>query len=678
MPIGDSSLDDFLAGLTKSLKQATAEQAAVANSEALAKVDEQLKYFTTPAPNAIEWATGHTYLNLESLYHHVRQYQIIRDFFQLRCPLPTCNKQSEEYADCWGKSRQYLESENLLRWSHSAGEDVCPCCGTTRSEFVNDGLLTRYNQLHLICGMRAGKSSLASIMGTYVEHRLINVGHGTTGGLAAYFNQMPRQPFEIAFTASTEVQAADTIWAKFTSLRGESPWIQQYIKWVKKLETDQATIAGAKAWTYEERDKYITNGALGLKINSMNSNSSGMAGRTRIASFIDELSRFDSKESPRSADEAYRVLENSLRTVRSAVHSAKDLPWLGCMISISSPISEDDKGMRLLRDAPRIKGMYYGHYATWDFNPDQPREMFEDDFEKDPIGAMRDFGAMPPTAASPLISDPERFKEMVIDHTRTPSATFKRVIHTDRLGMEYVSAVVDSARLLRDSERYIAFDAGVSFDQFAAACVHGEWVESPDGKQLVTVYDWVLRILPDRVPRRDIWFEFVIALIERLRKYNIIARVNFDRWQSTYLIQQIRDRGIMATTKGTTVDMFSKFLNDANYGKVRMLPPLPEDQGREPVDMSAQSLAFYELVRLERSGDLKKIYNPRKGRRRGYDSDDVAQVVVHANHMLQSTISDTSGNMLSPESRLKREVMGQARWQGGPRLMRPQLSKRGW
>lgn len=677
MSHSNNNLDSFLVGLTKTLQKTALDEAEQIRTENEPKLDERLNYFTTPAPNAIEWCTRFEYMNLPSIYHHVRQYQVIRDFFQLRCPIPTCNKQDEDSVDCWGKSRSYLESENLLVWSPKHREDVCPKCGSTRSELTNDQILKRYNQMHLVCGMRAGKSSLASAIGTYVEHRLINIGHETKGGLSAYFEQMPRQPFEITFTASTDVQAADTIWAKFVALRSESPWFQEYIKWVKKLELAQNTVNGAKAWAYEERDKYIVNGCLNLKINSLNSNSSGMAGRTRVASFIDELSRFDGKDSPRSADEAYRVLENSLRTVRSKVHVNNEVPWLGAMFSISSPISEDDKSMRLLKDAPRIRGMYHGHYATWEFNPDQPREMFDDDFDKDPIGAMRDFGAMPPTAASPLIADPARFKEMSIDHTLQPTATFKKVLHTDRTGLEYVSAVVDTAKLLRDGERYIAFDAGASFDQFAAACVHGEWVESPEGKQLVTVYDWVLRVTPDHAPRRDVWFEFVISMIERLRKYNVISRVNFDRWQSTYLIQQIRDRGIMATSKGTTVDMYMKFINDVNYGKVRMLPPLSTDANAEPIGMSAQGLAFYELARLERSSDLRKIYNPRKGKRRGYDSDDVAQVVAHANYLLQSTISDISGSN-SSEAKLKREMVGDHRWGGGAKLFRPPVSRRGW
>jgi hypothetical protein len=534
-----------------------------------------------------------------------------------------------------------------------------------------------YNQLHVVAGMRSGKSSTAAIISTYAEHRILNIGHGTPGGLSEYFKQLPRQMFEITFTASTDVQSADTVWAKYIAVRSSSPWFQRYIKWVKDLELKQSTINGAKPWAYEERDKYIVNGALNLKINSLNSNSSGMAGRTRVVAIIDELARFDSKDSPRSADEAYRVLENSLRTVRSHAVKHPDIPWLGTMISVSSPISESDKSMRLLKQAPNIRGMYYGHYATWDFNPDQPREMFDDDFEKDPIGAMRDFGALPPTAASPFIEDPNRFRELSIQTDLTPTASFKRILHTDQTGREYVSAIVDNVKLCRDGERYISFDAGASFDQFAAACVHGEWIETPEGRQLITVYDWVYRLIPDRQPQRDIWFDFVIKAVDTMAKHYMISRIDFDRWQSTYLIQQLRERGLATSTKGTTADMFLKFMNDVSYGKVRMLPPAPNDSKLDPPQMTPAGLAFYELEHLERSADLKKIYNPKKGERRGWNSDDVATVVVHANWMVQSTVADVNDS-LSPEAKLRRERLGGSQWATGAHLFRPPASNRGW
>jgi len=1079
------SLSDFLSGLQGRILESVQEP----YKASISSKDSDFSFICTPAPNAIEWAVKSEYLNVPTVYDHWRQYQVIRDFFQLRCPLPSCNDQSPEAIDVWGKGRETLQSENLLVWNASAEEDVCPSCKTTRSELYADGLIPLYNQMHVISGMRSGKSSVAGILGTYAEHMAITIGHRTEGGLSKYFNQLPNQPFEITFIASTDVQSQDTIWAKYTGLRSDCPWIKKYIKWVKQKETEQKTISGAREWKYEELQKHIFNGALNLKINTLNSNcfvgdtpvlmadytrkpinsvsvgdkvidrhghtqvvenawkedgigslveiktlggktilstpnhkfpvwawartcacgcgdnvkpgsvykakhfkcgtqkktitiqgsntsghrrkipsgyephmdlmakdirsgdflmiprsfdevrphkitkdharllgyfvsegcdnrsskmrgnklygtefsfnvnedltiaqdvrnicdnlgiyhktnyianrnvlvistsghkaikmatwlrengghyakhkvlspevmrwplslkenllcgmyrgdgthylnsgtrpsisygtaseqlayqtqlllaqlgfyggvvehirkagtynknetkqyyinsggiqceslakmiwgpnnrfsnnvrlkhqrsffmvtdhyvyipiksvktikssapvynltvssdhsyvvdnvgtynSGGMAGRTRLAAFIDELSRFENTDSKRSADEAYRVLENSLRTIRSISSKMKEAPWLGTMVSISSPISEDDKAMRLLKQAPSIKHMYYGHYATWEFNPFQPRSEFDDDFEKDPIGAMRDFGARPPTAASPLITDTERFRELSIQKDLKPTASFNQYIYTDKVGRDYISTKVDTASLARNGERYMCFDAGATFDQFAGACAHGEWVYTPEGRHLVTVYDWVFRMIPEHKPRRDIWFDSVVQIIENLAKYYFISRIDFDRWQSTYLIQQIRDRGISCEMKGTTSDQFSRLINDVNFSRVRMLPPMPNDAQLEPPQMSAQGLAFYELERLERTPDLKKVFNPRKGSKRGWDSDDVATVVAHVNEMVQSSIVDlsTSNNR---NHRMKRESMGGHNWSDRGSVFRaPGGNKRGW
>lgn len=897
--------------------------------------DEEFEFITAPSPNIIEWATNDKYLGLPALYDYNRSYQVIRDFFQLRCPLPCCNGQTPDDIDTWGKNRETLSSENLLVFDANAGEDVCPKCKSTRSELINDGLLKEYNQMHLICGMRciplntrvftnwgftrlstllpknpekdtfykiwniqtvgntgishisdvyyagklpsvkivlengmehigspihpiycysndwkwikmgelkvgdkvevrlgyanmmpsrslavtsylcpttdipdsiwscsaddikrflrvyfdkygvfeetsiklsnisrnnlldiqqlllasgvycsvsdelsiidedvyiyyrligseiyhrdingrklvyhtsilvkifsiergpdiemgdlhvekthsflansimnhnSGKSMTAAIIGTYFEHRLINIGHSVKGGLCSHFDQAP-DTLDISFTAATEVQSQDTIWAKFTSLRSNSPWFVRYLKWLKRQEELQPTTPGVRPWRYIELGQEIENGALKLRINSNNSNSSGMAGRTRIDTFIDELSRFENTESAKGSDEAYRVLENSLKTIRSITILKKDkhrsFPWHGCMISISSPISDEDKGMRLLKLAPKIKRMYYGHYATWDFNPYQPKHMFDEDFEKDPAGAMRDFGAMPPTAASPLIDDPARFRKLAIQSDLQATTDFIQYVYMDKTGREYTALKSRESKLCRDGERFIAFDAGESFDQFTGACAHPEWITTSEGRFLTTVYDWVFRILPQTKPRRDVWFDSVLDIIKTISKYYILANIEFDRWQSSYIIQKIRDMGIPASVKGTNVDMFMKFVNDVNYSRVRMLPPASDDYVREPTMMTAPGLAFYELERLSRSTTLNKVYNPEKGKRRGYNSDDAATVVVHVNDMVQRLAGNVNDSN-SRTNRLAKEQVGSASWTNSGSIVKPFRSSRGW
>lgn len=673
--MAEESINDFLSGLQGRLLQSTATQQTI-----VSKADQETQYICTPAPNPIEWTANHEFLDVDTVYYYTRQYQLIRDFFQLRCPLSSCNDQSPEARDCWGKGREYLQSENLLIYSHKYGEDVCPSCNSTRSELKSDNLLLNYNQMHAVIGMRAGKTATAAIIGTYIEHKILTIAHSTNDRLDRYFEQLSGQPFEMTFIASTEVQSADTIWAKFVGLRQNSPWMGRYIKWIKQKEVSQQTQNGAKPWEYRELDRSIEHGLLNLNIDSKNSSSSGLAGRTRLASFVDELARFENTDTARGGDEAYRVLENSLKTVRQKAKllDKKEIPWTGTMVSISSPISDDDKAMRLLKQAPNIPEMYYAHYATWEFNPDYPRSAFDSDFAKDPIGAMRDFGARPPTVASPLITDPAVFRDLAIQHDLKPTAEFKKILHIDRTGREYISTQAFNAQLVRDGQRFIAFDAGSTFDSFAGACAHGEWVVTPEGKQLITVFDWVVRLLPESKPKREIWFDFVTNIIDYLSKTSTIGRVEFDRWQSTYLIQQIRAKGIPCERKSTAAEEFTQFVGDVTYSRVRMLPPMPADASLEPPFMSAQGLAFYELEHLERSTDLKKVHNPKKGMMRGYNSDDVATTIVHASHMVQSQVMDM-GSSNSPSARLRREQSSEyAQTSGTGSIYRPRVSKRGW
>jgi hypothetical protein len=672
------SLDEFLKEYELKIKQATNLIPAPDTN------DEDLKWVRTSAPNAIEWTVDSQYLNCPTTYQYYRQYQVIRDYFSLRCPI--CNQSDPGSIDCWGKSRMQLESEILLVWSDKYQTDICPKCHTTRVEFVQDGIFPDYNQLHGVTGMRSGKTATASIIASYFEHRLYNIHYNTAGGISQYLHQLPNQPFEIAFIASSDVQSQDTIWAHYLARRRQSPWLQRYIQWVKEVERNTPKLSGVQQLSYEEHDKAIENPHLNLQFVSINSNASGLAGRTRLFAYIDELSRFQNSESRLSADEAYRVLENSLATARAAVRTYyPQIPgWMGSMISISSPISVDDKSMRLLKQAPEIKKMYAFHYQTWEFNPFMPREFFNDDFIKDPLGAERDFGANPPNANNPLIDDYSLFKQLSIDKNLKPTAQIEYYIKTDGLGTKYKAARCERATLNPESELFICFDAGLTFDTFGGAAAHGEWWQSPDGPVWITVFDWISRILPQRVPdRMDVWFDSILNIIKVVSKNQRIARVEFDRWNSAHLIQSIRDMSIAAEQCGTTVQDFVKFVSDAFCSKVRMLPPIGNEiTDVEPHMLSAQATAIYELSKLERSPNLSKVFNPNKGVRIGWNSDDVAQCVVHVHKMVQSVIGDdvSLGMSRSPEKRLKRSQSGAASWSrgSGGAVFHPRYSKRGW
>jgi len=644
------------------------------------KDDPERAALAVPAPNAIEWVVGKQWLNLSSTYKHTRQYQIIRDLFQLRCPI--CNPggaiMSQEASEahpgnCWGKSRMELEDEVLLRWAQDYEEDRCPKCGITRSEFEEDGLITAFDCLHLVCGMRSGKSVLAGLTTTYAEHRILTLALTEPGGIQGYLGMPTAEQLEMTLLASTDVQSQDTIWAKYRNYRELSPWFRRYVPWVKEQEKIQVTPPGMQPWSYSEGDKKIRNGLHKLLINSLNSNSGGLVGKTRLLSGADEIGRMRQTDSAQGANEIYRGLENSLRTVRSRAKDRKKAPWLGLMLSVTSPLAHEDKAMKLLRigQSGRVGGMLAYHYATWDFNPFEPRENFDEEFMKDSVGAERDFGARPPMAAYPLVADPDRFLRNAAG-AQQPTASFTYPTHVDATGQEYIGVELSHAQLIpvdrasrsaaQKTPYFCAFDAGKNFDAFAGACAHGEWREDSDGNTvLTTVFDWLIRIIP-MGKGVEVHFDSVFELIKALSKKQMISRVEFDRWQSVQIIQQIRHIGVAAEQRPVKDADMRMFASDGLLGRIQMLPPEEDDDERDPPQKSPAGAAYYELFHLECDPKTAKVYNPRKGERKGWDSDDTSRVIAHCHKLVQMTGYTTKASDSSREARRARAEAGGADW----------------
>ena len=600
--------------------------------------DEERGYLIQPAPNAIVWATGPQYANAPSLYKYTRSYQIVRDVFQLWCPI--CNKRGSH--DAWGKTEAELRSETLLVWNEKFRQDACPGCGLTRQDLEEDGMLQPINGFHLCCGQRSGKSVTAAIIGCYVEHRVLTLAHGTPGGLHTYLGLDIKDLLEMTFLASNEVQGKDTIWAKYRAARADSPWFKRYTAWVSNEEKNQVTPPGMQKWVYSESSKVVRNEHpdVRLVINSLNSNSDGLRGRTRIFGGVDEIAFMKRGDSAMSADEIYRAVENSLQTVRSRTKQARGLPWLGLMCSVSSPRDKNDKAMRLLKEIENVPSMLAFHYATWEFNPFEPRENFEALYQKDPVGAERDFGANPPMAAHPLIWDVPRFRDLIIDPNLEPACNFIYP-SSQNGGHDYIGIRMVSPKPRFSNSHYIVFDAGKNFDAFAGACAHAEVDIDPEtgAQRTITVFDWVCRILPPK--GTEVLYEDVFGLIKALKQFMPIQSVQFDQWNSTQLIQQIRTLGVVAEQHSLKNEDWSKFRQDAYAGRIRMFAPDPADfDGHEyiapPPHMHAHTCALYEIEGLEEDPVTQKVYNPRKGLERGYNSNDVAQVIVHAHKLVQA------------------------------------------
>lgn len=697
--------------------------------------DKEAAYLSRLAPNVIEWVTGSEYWNVTSTFEHWRQYQILRDLFNLRCRI--CNPNTPEAVDCWGKSRTELESEVLLVWSEDVGDFVCPKCRTTQYEFFADGLMRPYNEAVVIAGMRSGKSYLGGHIGGYIEHCCSALSVRSRGYLQRYLRQEKSEWFEVTFAASTATQAQQTIYAKYREMRAGSPWMNRYVGWVREQERRQ--IGQGEKWSYRINDDAILDGWAKVRYNRVASDSSGIAGKTRIMSSIDEWARLMDTEGTRSSLELYRVLNQSLKTVRANVDSHKLPPFLGMMVNVTSPLAQDDPAMQTFIKATdgTLSRTYGWKGPTWKFNPQLGREAFDEEFAKDPVGAERDYGANPPNAETPFVDDPIRFWK-TIDWNKKPVVSFTETYLTDKTEKSYIGAEVAKCDLDIENTYYLFGDAGLNWDSFALVGGHPEWMDAsevtpdfggkdvdvtvnletgrikppgmdviwpeelgtyvqpnvgPDGPQwgkrltgrignpdsyqgqiLVTVIDFATRIIPSH--SRDIWFQSIVNVVADLKSRIRIASIFFDHWNSPASIQQIRDIGIPADTKTLRPESFMSFLRMAYNGRLRMLPPSPDDLvaitrsgslqlGTSQELMSGSSIALVELMKLNRSADLRRFFNPAKGVVRGRDSDDIARCVVGVHQAVQDSIVDDLSNSKKRQELRKRQQATESILSGG-------------
>lgn len=675
--------------------------------------DSELTYLSTCAPNVIEWVAGVDYWNIPSVYEYWGQYQTLRDLFNLRCKL--CNSSKFEDIKVWGKSRSYLESENLLVWDEGYHDFVCPKCKNTLIEFIEDGIVTPYNEAILIVGMRGSKSYTGAHIGGYLEHFCITRGVGAKGDLQRYFKLEKSEWFELTFAASTATQAETTIYAKYREMRNNSTWLNRYVTWVEGRQKFQVG-EGKDKWTYKATAEAVLDGYMQVRYNRVASDSAGIAGKTRVLSSIDELARLQNTEGSRSSKELYRVMGQSLQTVQSSVRNFRLPYWLGLYCTVTSPIELEDQAMTLYNKAKNgeMKNIYHIKKSTWEFNPKISREDLQDRFDADPIGAERDFGANPPNAETPLIDDPHRFWKS-IDFDRKSIAEFSDIFLSDPTGKDYIGKSLDYCEQDYNRNHYIFVDAAKSRDSFALACACPAWVnakprsragdadnparlkprgqasegyylERPEapkkgllgvrtvrdreeyehqGQMLVSEIVFATRIVP--TPQRDIWFQSIVDIIEKLKGRVKIAAVVFDRWNSAQPIQQIRSMNIQSYEVSLRADDFVDFTRLVYNGRVNLLPPHPDDRvelneagalelGMFEEHMHGESVALIELLKLQRSTDLRHVFNPHKGIVRGRNSDDVAHCVVGAHKLVQDSIIDKTADTGRKRELLKKQI----------------------
>lgn len=455
----------------------------------------------------------------------------------------------------------------------------------------NEDGSVKYKDMVLCWGMRSGKTTEASIPGTYEAYKLIQMGtpcehYGLPKGTELF----------IINVATSSTQSKDTVFAHIKA-RIEYSW------WWKR----QKCIQRHNELVFPVKDGKVI-------IRSEHSNSASLAGKNVYLCIFDEMARFKQTKGVNSADMVYDTLSRGTKTF------GQD----GKRIVISSPILTDDFFYELYMNGKNEPQVLVDHGATWEINDNISFHDLEDEFRRNPETAMRDYGAVPSAAIETYFREFEKVEECMRERPNL-KVTFSEV----KLEGGGIDMVCDIRTVTGEDwvgEQGIIYhsagDPAVKNDRFGFALGH----KMPTGQSICDMMycfgQEEMGIDADSSKIREIDARKVKALILEIRKRCMLAVFVTDTWQFPETLQEIRRNGIEVRQNVVGKREYDYFKEKAYLGEVD-LPEFP--------------LVLHEMSQLEVIRQTK-IDHPKRG------SKDSADALVNMFYSFQE-----KGTMITEE-----------------------------
>lgn len=261
--------------------------------------------------------------------------------------------------------------------------------------------------------------------------------------------------------------------------------------------------------------------------------------------------------------------------------------------------------------------------ATWECNPKYPREVFDSDFKKDPIGANMEYGAHFGEPSTSFI-DAEKIDDMIKEHIQ----------------MSYIGQW--------QRQYIISVDPASKSDTYAVTWGHVEGdiivVDGIQGFRPKVVHNKITGKVVQIPVRTDEVVKFIKALAVGLCHQGILLEIVFDQWNSLQSITELKNAGYVAletffSNKYKTA-MYTNFLEKLNLGAVHCFSRPPEFtfDGAPPYLEGWLEQMKLELKYLTKTvtGDIVKFGHPKSGPIQTDDFADVLANLVHRHGLYQS------------------------------------------
>lgn len=375
----------------------------------------------------------------------------------------------------------------------------------------------------------SGKSIVVAMISTYQTHIILK-SQNPCGILG--IDQATT--LHGTFVALTQKQASDTLWSPFFNYVMASPWFQRYHALIKSQERRYGQEV------MKIRDTFIMYGHRNLVIYPAGPDGRVLRGRARILGALDEIAYFDndpdSKKVKVSATLVYGALDRSMATARAAeqrlLAADYDDAFTAIMMNVSSPLHARDKINELMRQAQGSKSLLGIHAPTWKMNPTMPRncQFIAEAFRKNPVEAMRDYGAEAPLSANPFLTQITYIENCVREKGRNKCVYNHHILkHKDGTRQRY-GKLVKAPESSRAS--VLALDAGYTNNSFAMV------IGSRDDAGVIDV-DCLIEIMPKPgIPLNyTMIFNDLVIPICKLRNVRVMMA---DQWNSIKLLQDAK------------------------------------------------------------------------------------------------------------------------------------------
>lgn len=409
---------------------------------------------------------------------------------------------------------------------------VCPKCKKTKRDHFASQTLNPYQELAGLAGQRVGKSLITAAGCAYLTHKTLKL-------------QNPSKVYGLlnttlvgTFVGLTYNAAYEQLWLPYKGFIDNSPWFNQ----LHEILDHYGNTLGEELYKPGQATiHYLHRNFLAYPSGP---NRKTLRGKTRAWSAIDELDFFTNDEDGEdlvkmNGVEVYKSLSNSLLTVRVAWkknvrEGNQNLPN-AYQFNVSSPQSARGVLTETVNRNQESTRVYCFHLATWEMNPNIKKADLAQEFADNPEKADRDFGANPPLADSPFITDVTAVNAMFGE--RPNAVQYDYVHRKNAMGVTRRAAVV--SKLIAPSHlppSIMALDAGFTANSFALTIGHRELL--PGGGKRIRCTG-VVEIIPEKnvctLDYNAIADKIIYPLIEGLNIQAVFA----DRWNSIKLLHDI-------------------------------------------------------------------------------------------------------------------------------------------